>query len=345
MSFADSVHDTTVLDSRDRDVEDLLNRTDLPQMPALHADAFTSVLPIAQAMRAKRADAAAMQQRAIRVGALTGSDGFYRFPAGGSTIEGPTVRLAKALAIEWGNVAFGVVIDRVEGNRVYLTGVCVDLNNVVVVRRSSTFVLSPAPGKFANKPDQVARWEAMQIQSAGAKALRGAILDALPSWFVQPAYQAALDADRKQVLKAGQSIESARDEAVRAFGALKVTREQLESLVGSPIVQWAPADIATLRDTIRAINKGETTVEEVFGTAPAPATTTTEAPSKLPGKTKKPDAAPPPAAKTEPAPAPPKTEPPPADPAPTTGAPAADPPKAETLSLQTPPADDADSPV
>lgn len=335
MSFADSVHDTTVIDSRDRDVEDLLNRTDLPQMPVLHADAFTSVLPIAQAMRAKRADAAAMQQRAIRVGGLTGSDGFYRFPAGGSTIEGPTVRLAKALAIEWGNVAFGVVIDRVEGNRVYLTGVCVDLNNVVVVRRSSTFVLSPAPGKFANKPDQVARWEAMQVQSAGAKALRGAILDALPSWFVQPAFQAALDADRKQVLKAGQTIENARDEAVRAYGALKITREQLEALVGSPIVQWAPADIATLRDTIRSINKGETTVEEVFGAAPPPATT--EAPaSRLPGKSKsKPDAAPP-AAKTE-ATAAPKEEPAPAkeEPAPASS---------KTLDLQTPPADDAGEP-
>lgn len=343
MSFADPVHDTTVLD-RDRDVEDLLSRTDLPQMPALHADAFTSVLPIAQAMRAKRADAAAMQQRAIRVGALTGSDGFYRFPAGRSTIEGPTVRLAKALAIEWGNVAFGVVIDRVDGNRVYLTGVCVDLNNVVVVRRSSTFVLSPAPGKFANMPDQVARWEAMQVQSAGAKALRGAILDALPSWFVQPAFQAALDADRKQVLRAGQTIESARDEAVRAYGALKITREQLEALVGSPIVQWAPADIATLRDTIRAINKGETTVEEVFGAAPPPATT--EAPaSRLPGKGKpKPDAAPP-AAKTEPAPAAkteatatPKEEPPPAKEEPAPAAPA------KTLDLQTPPADDAGEP-
>jgi hypothetical protein len=292
-------------------IEELLRGSELPELPALRPDAYAAYLPVAATLKRQRADAKAMQDRARRVGALCGGDGFYRFPAGGSTVEGPTVRLAKALAIEWGAVAFGVEIDRIEGDRVYLTGVCVDLVNMVVVRRGSTFTLAPPPGKFALKADQRARWEAMQVQSAGAKALRGAILDALPTWFVDPAYQAALAADRKRVLREGQTIEDARDEAVRHFGGLKVTRDQLEAFLDTPMVQWAPDDIATLREVSRAIKSGEVTVEEVFAAAaPAadkPASTTTRA-SNLPGRSgaKKPTAPPP---KGEP---PPKDEPPPA---------------------------------
>jgi hypothetical protein len=335
--FDRPTRETIDINERDRSVEDLLRGTDLPQLPALRADAFAPFIPVAAQLRRRRDDAASMQARAKRVGALCGSDGFYRFPAGGSTIEGPTVRLAKALANEWGSVAFGVEIDRVEGNRVYLTGVCIDLVNIVVVRRSSTFVLSPAPGKFANKADQVARWEAMQVQSAGAKALRGAILDALPTWFVDPAYQAALDADRKNILREGQTIEGARDEAVKAFAGLKIKREQLEAFLGSPIVQWAPTDIATLRDVMRAIRQGETTAAEVFegyeiiDARSEPAAPKSALPGKGPTKPKDPPKDPPKTETSKEEPAPkeePKTEP-----------------AAKTLDLTNPPADDSAPPM
>jgi hypothetical protein len=106
------VIDVDATDAR-RSVEDLLRGSELPQLPTVRPDAYAAYVPVAAALGRQRADAKAMQDRARRVGALCGGDGFYRFPAGGSTVEGPTVRLAKALAIEWGAVAFGVEIERV----------------------------------------------------------------------------------------------------------------------------------------------------------------------------------------------------------------------------------------
>lgn len=235
------------------------------QLPAPpRADAYASFVPVAQAARMQRADEAALQKAAVRVGALLGEDGFYRFPAGGSTIEGPNVRLAKALANRWGAVAFGVEVDRIEGNRVFLTATCVDLLTLVVVKRGHTQELAPAPAKFANKADQRARWEAMQVQSAASKTLRGAILDCLPAWFVGPAFESAKAESRKQVLKEGQTIESARDDVVRAFAAWKVTRAELEAVLEVVIVEWSTQQIVELRELYRSIKNNETTVDEVF---------------------------------------------------------------------------------
>lgn len=242
----------------------------IPDLPAApKADAYAAYVPVAHQVRAQRGDEAAMQKAAIRVGALLGEDGYYRFPAGGSTIEGPNVRLAKALANRWGAVAFGVEVDKIEGDRVYMTATCVDLVSLVVVRRGHTQVLAPPPKKFADKADQRARWEAMQIQSAGSKTLRGAILDCLPAWFVGPAFEAALAASRQNVLKQGQTIETARDEAIRAFGGWKVSRAELEALLGAPVVEWGPKEIAELRDVARSVKSGETTIDEVFAEARA----------------------------------------------------------------------------
>jgi hypothetical protein len=265
----------------DEDWDDLFGAQSAPQLPAPpRPDAYAAYVSLAKA-GGGRGDPARLQKLAIRIGELTGEDGFYNFPMGGSRIEGPTIKLAKALANKWGSVGFGVEIDEIETDRVYLTGVCVDFLELVVVRRGSSFALSPAPKKFASTPENKVRWETMQVQSGGSRALRGAILDCLPSWFVDPAFQAAKAAAAKGGLKPGQSIEQARAEAVKVFAGMKVTREQVEAIVGSPIVEWSLSDLFDLRALIRSVRDGETTMEEVIASVGTTATTPDPATGRL----------------------------------------------------------------
>lgn len=252
------------VDDRNK-ADDLFGYQDAQLPAAPRPDAFASYVPLARYAQRGRADTAALIRAATSIGELTGADGFYRFPAGDGIIEGPSIELAKSLANRWGAVGFGLEIDSVEDDRVTVIGVCVDFATLVVVRRPHTFTLAPPPAKFAKNRENANRWQAMQIQANGARALRGAIFDCLPSWYWRPAFEAAKSSALKaaSTLKAGQTIETARDEAVKAFGALKVTRADLEALLGAPYAEWSLTQIGELRITMQQIRSGDLSADDL----------------------------------------------------------------------------------
>jgi hypothetical protein len=251
----------------DNDEEEFGNSTALTAPPK--ADAFASYIQIAGRAKPTRGDELKLQQAAVRIGELVGEDGYYDFPAGNKgRISGPSIRLAKALVQKWGSCGFGVEIQRVDQaeQRVYLTGVCVDFLTITVVRRDYTFALAEAKGGFAKNDEQRARWETMQIQSAGSKALRGAILDCLPSWFVRPAYEAARAMAQQNIIPEGKTLEQARADFLGYFEkSWQVSRQDLEELFEVPVVEWALAQIRDCRELARALKGHDTTVDEVFG--------------------------------------------------------------------------------
>lgn len=225
---------------------------------------------LAQVSQGQQRDETQMLRRARRVGEMLGERATYDFPAGGGRVQGPTVQLAEALAAEWGHLWWGTRIDLIDGDRVQLTSVVVDALRCTVCTRPGVFTLAPAPGKFRAKPDQTARWEAMQTQVAISKCQRTAILHALPDWYIQAALEGAERRVQRDVL-GDRTLPETQQATVQAFGALGVTPEQLDVRMGAAPALWTLADIVELRALYAQIRRGAQTVAGAFRPAPAPA--------------------------------------------------------------------------
>lgn len=201
-------------------------------------------------------------EQARHVGALLARSAFYSFPAGGGSIEGPSIDLAYALAQVWGYNVTRVAIVATEGNRCRLRGIYVDLQNVSIFERDYEAHLSPAPGKFANKPDQADRWRVMQMQAASSKAVRGAILAGLPAWLVDAAMDAARDAAANRAT-GGLPLPEARRNAVEHFKSLGLTVPEIEDFVGQPVDLWTANHLGDLRELAAGLKSGRVAVEQI----------------------------------------------------------------------------------
>lgn len=210
-------------------------------------------------------DPAKLIARAKQIGGLLGSAGFYRFPAGGSTVEGPSIDMAQALAQEWGAIVYQVRIVQTEslasgGQRVHLRASVADMRSLVCAEVDQVVSTAPPPGKFAEKADQRERWHGMQIQSAASKIVRNAILRVLPAWYVDPAFDSATAVDGKRALN-GKTLPEARKAAADVLKEFGASTEELEAFLGQPFDMWAVPQISSLRQLYSALKSGAQSVE------------------------------------------------------------------------------------
>lgn len=197
------------------------------------------------------------------------SRALYSFPAGGSTIEGPTVWLIEALWQEYGDIIVKNKVREERGGRVVITTSIVDMVNRTGYERENMSTLTPAPGKFANKPDQAERWATMQLQSSISKAERTTVEHFLPRWYVDTAMDAARRAMSAEILKDRDgkpiTLEQGFALAIDAYGKrYGVTLEQLEEYIGEARALWTLGDFAELRGLQGQLVRGEVAVAKVF---------------------------------------------------------------------------------
>jgi hypothetical protein len=209
--------------------------------------------------------------RAKQIGGLLGADGFYRFPAGGKTIAGPSIDMAQALVQDWGATAYQVRVLRADplasgGLRLHLRAMVADMRSLVYAEVDAVLTTSPAPGKFGRDVEQRERWNSMQIQSASSKIVRNAILRVLPKWYVQPAFDAALAIADQRALGKGpdgkpKTLAQSRAGAVEQLGKLGIAQSELERYVDQPLEMWAVPQLHALRDLFVDIDAGRVSVE------------------------------------------------------------------------------------
>jgi hypothetical protein len=218
-------------------------------------------------------DVVAMLDEARRVGELLGDRAYYDFPAGQGRVTGATIDLMDALAIVWGRLVSRVEILDERRDRVFLRGRVIDLLALTAVERDYVSAISPAPGKFASKPDQADRWRVMQLQAASSKAIRGALEHALPVWLVD----AALDSARTAAARAatgGKPLPEARAAAMEALAKHGIDRDLAVQTVGQPYDLWTSRELAELRQLFAELKRGEISVEVLRARVAGPTTET-----------------------------------------------------------------------
>jgi len=172
----------------------------------------------------------------------------YAYPKGNTTVAGPSIRLAEAIAQNWGNIQFGIrELERMHGQST-MEAYAWDLETNT--RQSKVFYaehIRRANGKNKSLDDPRDIYE--MTANLGARRLRACILGIIPGDVVDHAV--------KQVEVTLNNQHGAPEEQitklVEAFAAFGVTKDILAKRLGHRVESCISAEIINLRTIYTAI--------------------------------------------------------------------------------------------
>ena len=201
----------------------------------------------------------------------------YRLPRGGTTISGPTIRLAELIRREWRNIysTERVMHDDDRQMIVQITAIDLETNSI---ETSEIIVPKTVERKFvkdgqeilgerensAGKKVYLVRATESEIDMTRkaliSKALRNAIFRLVPAELVQTALETA----RKTIRSAdAKDPKDATRRLIACFGEQGVTVDQIELYIGHTLDKATTADVKALRDVYRQIISGSATWDEI----------------------------------------------------------------------------------
>ncbi|MGY4902524.1 hypothetical protein [Streptomyces sp. 900116325] len=187
---------------------------------------------------------------------------FFSYPKAGQTISGPSIHLAREIALIWGNIQHGTM----ELSRDTALGQSEILAYAWDLQRNSrSSQIFIAPHVRDTKSGKKSLTDLRDVYennaNLGARRLREAIFAMLPDWYVAE----AIEICQKTLDKGnGQSLEERVVEAVANYGRVGVTVKQLETKLGRPRGEWDEADASKLQIIFQSVSHGEMTRDEAF---------------------------------------------------------------------------------
>ena len=187
---------------------------------------------------------------------------FFRYTRGGSVVSGPSVHLARELARSWGNVQFGIAeLLRDDGHgQSEMLAFAWDVETNT--RSSNTFIVPHLRDtREGAKPLTDMRDIYENNANNGARRLREAIFSILPPWYVEEAKELCT---KTLTEGGGKPLPQRVADAIRLFGMIGVTEDQLEQKAGNPVAKWTEHDVAQLGVIYKSLQRGEIRREEEF---------------------------------------------------------------------------------
>jgi hypothetical protein len=204
---------------------------------------------------------------------------FYKFPRGGQTVEGGSIRLAQEAARVWGNIRYGFFItEDTEDSRAIL-GWAWDLETNNRVSYPDYFKkMLQRKDTNGNTHWVVADERDLRelTNRRGAILIRNAIFSLLPRHTLDEALsrcqETVSDETKPEFAKRVATM-------LKAFQDKGVSQKQIEQKVGRPLKRWSRDDIIDLRGIFAALSDGICSKEEVF--PPAKAKLAKKAPAEV----------------------------------------------------------------
>jgi hypothetical protein len=188
----------------------------------------------------------------------------YSFPRGGSTVEGPSIRLAEEMARQWGNIDFGIIeLEQRPGESTCMSYAW-DLETNT--RQTKIFTVSHirVSGSGNNKKKTVLddpRDIYEMVANQGARRLRACILGIIPGDICEEAV-----AECNKTMAGPDStplIDRAR-QMITAFSEFGVTIAMIEKRLGHKIDAISETELQTLRKIYKSVRDGMATREAHF---------------------------------------------------------------------------------
>ena len=183
----------------------------------------------------------------------------YTYARGGTDISGPSIRMAEAIAQNWGNIQFGVKeLEQRNGESTVQTYAWDMETNT---KQEKTFQVKheryTKKGKYAlQDPRDIYEMTANQ----GARRLRACILGVIPGDVIEAAV-----AQCEQTLKAkADTGPDAIKKMMESFEKYGVTKEQIEKRIQRRLDSITPAQVVSLRKIFNSLKDGMSTPADWF---------------------------------------------------------------------------------
>jgi hypothetical protein len=177
----------------------------------------------------------------------------YSYARGGTEITGPSIRLAEAIAQQWGNLDFGIreIEQRNGESTVEAYAWELETNTrqkkIFQVRHKRHTKAKPQGYDLTDPRDFYEL-----VANQGARRLRACILGIIPSDIVEAAQNQC-----EQTLKAKADIgPEAMKKLVTAFDRFGVTKEQIEARIQRKLDSITAAQVIALRKIYNSLNDG-----------------------------------------------------------------------------------------
>ncbi len=190
----------------------------------------------------------------------------YKFPRGGQSVEGPSIRLAEEMARAWGNIDFGLrELSRRPGES-EMEAYAWDLETNVLSRQTFTVRhIRDTKGGGKALVDERDIYE--MTANNGSRRLRARILAVLPPDLVD----AAVDECKRTQMQGGEkSVGDRVRDMTQAFVRIGVSVDMLAARLGRSLDTATPEDLVDLRGIFQSIKDGQSSVRDWFAPKDAP---------------------------------------------------------------------------
>jgi hypothetical protein len=190
----------------------------------------------------------------------------YKFPRGGQSVEGPSIRLAEELARCWGNIAYGTrELSRRHGESEMEAFAWDQQTNVLSNQTFTVKHIRDTKGGGKALTDERDVYELTANQ--GSRRLRARILAVLPPDLVD----AAVDQCRRTMVDGGgKSVVDRVRDMTQAFAKVGVTADMLATRLGRSLDTAIPEDLVDMRGIYQGIKDGASSVRDWFAPKEAP---------------------------------------------------------------------------
>ena len=190
----------------------------------------------------------------------------YSYSRGGSDISGPSIRLAEAIAQQWGNMQFGIrELSNANGkSEVQAFAWDVETNTRREVTFSVPHIRHTRAGSYKlEDPRDIYELVANQ----GARRLRACILSVIPGDVIEAAVSQCLVTLKSHADTSPEGIQK----LISAFEPFGVTKTQIEKFCQCRADAIKPAQIVRLRKVYASLKDGMSSPEEWFDPEEKPA--------------------------------------------------------------------------
>ena len=185
----------------------------------------------------------------------------YEYPRGGTKVVGPSIRLAEAMAQNWGNIDFGIIELEQKNGESQVMAYAWDLETNT--RQTKVFTVPHIRStKKGNVPLTDPRDIYEMVANQGARRVRACILGVIPG----DVQDAAIDQCNKTMSEGEKKpvIDLVRDMAAIFEREFSVPIEAIEKYIGCKSEAFSMNDLVRLKRVYKSLHDGMAKREDYF---------------------------------------------------------------------------------
>lgn len=184
----------------------------------------------------------------------------YEYPRGGQKVAGPSIRLAEALAQNWGNLDYGIIELEQKDGESQVMAYAWDLETNT--RQTKIFSVPHIRStKSGNKSLTDPRDIYEMVANQGARRLRACILGVIPGDVIDSAVE---QCERTLKTNNPEPLSDRIRDVIRAFEPFGVTKEMIEETIGCDSDAFSENDLIRLKRIGKSLKDGMAKREDFF---------------------------------------------------------------------------------